>query len=103
MARVIDLVKGRDGIVRVAKVKTATGELMRPVQRLLVLEESDPIDDKEQIADQDLTPIIPSSDVISDSPPTVADNQPIILEEKQQQFTRSGRSIKTPIRFKNYV
>uniref|UniRef100_A0ABD2X9A7 Integrase catalytic domain-containing protein n=1 Tax=Trichogramma kaykai TaxID=54128 RepID=A0ABD2X9A7_9HYME len=100
LARVIDLVKGRDGIVRVAKVKTATGELMRPVQRLLVLEESDPIDDKEQIADQDLTPITQSSD---DSPPTVSDNQPIILEEKQQQFTRSGRSIKKPIRFKDYV
>ncbi|CAB0029876.1 unnamed protein product [Trichogramma brassicae] len=103
LARVIDLVKDRDGIVQVAKVKTATGELMRPVQGLLILEESDPIDDKEQIADQDLTPIIPSSDFISDSPPTVSDNQPIILEEKQQQFTRSGRAVKKPTRFKDYA
>lgn len=34
LARVIKVFPGRDGVVRVVKVKTATGELVRSVQRL---------------------------------------------------------------------
>ncbi|GFY64468.1 integrase catalytic domain-containing protein [Trichonephila inaurata madagascariensis] len=34
LARVIQLIPGKDGHVRVARVKTETGELVRPVQRL---------------------------------------------------------------------
>lgn len=40
LAQVIKIFPGRDGVVRVAKVKTATGELTRPVQRLYPLESS---------------------------------------------------------------
>ncbi|GFS48771.1 integrase catalytic domain-containing protein [Trichonephila clavipes] len=42
LARVIQLIPGKDGQVRVARVKTETGELVRPVQRLYNLELQEP-------------------------------------------------------------
>ncbi|GFX58747.1 integrase catalytic domain-containing protein [Trichonephila clavipes] len=42
LARVIELIPGKDGHVRVARVKTETGELVRPVQRLYNLELQEP-------------------------------------------------------------
>ncbi|GFX11536.1 integrase catalytic domain-containing protein [Trichonephila clavipes] len=42
LARVIQLTPGKDGHVRVARVKTETGELVRPVQRLYNLELQEP-------------------------------------------------------------
>ena len=40
MARILELIPGRDGIVRVARVKTQRGSLPRPLQRLYPLEMS---------------------------------------------------------------
>lgn len=37
LARVIETFPGKDGIIRVVKVKTASGEMIRPVTKLLVL------------------------------------------------------------------
>ncbi|GFY47625.1 integrase catalytic domain-containing protein [Trichonephila inaurata madagascariensis] len=42
LARVIQLIPGKDGHVRVARVKTETEELVRPVQRLYNLELQEP-------------------------------------------------------------
>ncbi|GFW95024.1 integrase catalytic domain-containing protein [Trichonephila clavipes] len=42
LARVIQLIPGKDGHVRVARVKTETGELVRPVQRLYNLDLQEP-------------------------------------------------------------
>ena len=42
MAKIIELIPGRDGTVRVAKVKTQHGTLLRPLQRLYPLEVSSP-------------------------------------------------------------
>ncbi|GFV57549.1 integrase catalytic domain-containing protein [Trichonephila clavipes] len=42
LARVIQLISGKDGHVRVARVKTETGELVRPVKRLYNLELQEP-------------------------------------------------------------
>ncbi|GFY13031.1 integrase catalytic domain-containing protein [Trichonephila clavipes] len=42
LARVIQLIPGKDGHVRVARVQTETGELVRPVQRLYNLELQEP-------------------------------------------------------------
>ncbi|GFQ96398.1 integrase catalytic domain-containing protein [Trichonephila clavata] len=42
LARIIELIPGKDGHVRVARVRTETGELVRPVQRLYNLELLDP-------------------------------------------------------------
>ncbi|XP_071042994.1 uncharacterized protein [Parasteatoda tepidariorum] len=38
LAKVIEIYKGRDGVSRVAKVKTQNGEIIRPFQRLFRLE-----------------------------------------------------------------
>jgi hypothetical protein len=38
MGRVIETQKGRDGLVRTAVLKTSTGTLRRPIQRLSLLE-----------------------------------------------------------------
>lgn len=40
LARVIHVIPGNDGVPRIARVKTATGELIRPLQRLVILESS---------------------------------------------------------------
>ena len=40
MARVIEVFPGKDGIIRVVRLKTASGEILRPVQRLVPLEMS---------------------------------------------------------------
>jgi hypothetical protein len=40
LARILECIPGRDGIVRVVKMKTATGEFTRPIQRIYPLEAS---------------------------------------------------------------
>ncbi|GFR13272.1 DUF5641 domain-containing protein [Trichonephila clavata] len=42
LARIIELIPGKDGHVAVARVRTETGELVRPVQRLYNLELLEP-------------------------------------------------------------
>ncbi|GFQ88296.1 hypothetical protein TNCT_727501, partial [Trichonephila clavata] len=42
LARIIELIPGKDGHVRVARVRTETGELVRPAQRLYNLELLEP-------------------------------------------------------------
>ena len=43
LVQVIQVIQGRDGAVRVARLKTASGELVRPVQRLYPLEITSPV------------------------------------------------------------
>jgi len=38
MASIIALILGKDGVARVARVRTKTGELLRPLQRLYPLD-----------------------------------------------------------------
>lgn len=38
LGRVIEIISGRDGEVRLVKLKTGKGELLRPVQRISLLE-----------------------------------------------------------------
>ena len=40
LARVFQVISGNDEVPRTAKLKTATGKLVRPVQRLIILENS---------------------------------------------------------------
>lgn len=81
LARVIKIFPGRDGIVRVVKVKTATGELVRPVQRLYSLEMSSGARETHDKADQ-----------------IKEDSEKVPHEEFR---TRSGKLVKTPDRFKD--
>lgn len=45
LARVVEVYPGKDGVVRYAKVKTAKGFLVRPIQRLIPLEASSTTED----------------------------------------------------------
>ncbi|GFQ69321.1 integrase catalytic domain-containing protein [Trichonephila clavata] len=40
LAKIVEIYKGRDGVSRVARLKTQSGELIRPIQRLCRLETS---------------------------------------------------------------
>jgi len=86
LARVVKVFPGRDGVTRVVRVRTATGELVRPVQRLYPLEIS-------------LNP----EDTIKQNLNTVDRNKDGEEESKQvirkEVRTRSGRRVKVQDRF----
>ena len=44
LARVVDVIKGRDGIVRTARLKTKHGVCSRPIQKILLFEKFVPTD-----------------------------------------------------------
>ena len=46
LARVVQIHPGRDGLVRVATIKTKTGVYTRPVTKLALLMERDPADNE---------------------------------------------------------
>jgi len=67
LGRIIELIAGRDGVERVAKLKTSNGELTRPIQKLFPLEvkgKEDPVLEK--------------------------------ASESKEKVTRSGRIVKMP-------
>ncbi|UYV73955.1 hypothetical protein LAZ67_11001581 [Cordylochernes scorpioides] len=71
VGKIIKLYLGKDGVNRVARVKTSTGEWLRPVQRLFSLEISS-----------------------EETPEKVSeDKKPLTIK------TRSGREVRKPIRF----
>lgn len=79
MGRVIDIFPGKDKVVRVAKVKTENGVLIRPIQRLFPLEVS-----------------IPEAKEMEKS----RDNETADDDDKNKTVvTRSGREVKIPIRY----
>lgn len=41
LARVLELIPGTDGVVRLMRLKTATGEYLRPIQRLYPMKVGD--------------------------------------------------------------
>jgi hypothetical protein len=93
MARIVQLYIGKDGINRSAKVKTATGFLIRPLQRLYPLEVSLP-----------LLPSIPK-DVIqkavnkkqaSIKKKPLSEEVTTPIKEEEPVYTRSGRKVKRP-------
>lgn len=103
LARVIEIYPGRDGQVRVAKVKTMSGFLIRPVQRLYPLEISSvddcsviqnkfhektvkPIDTRQQVPDQSLETFSAKKyDAKTD-------------RYEKPRVSKRGRVIKTPVR-----
>ncbi|ODM87357.1 hypothetical protein Ocin01_19325, partial [Orchesella cincta] len=74
LGRVVELIHGRDGVVRVARVKTAEGELLRPLRRLF------PLECRERKEDG-------------------GNGQDSTQSEAEVLKTRSGREIKKPVRF----
>lgn len=89
MGRIVELIYGRDGVRRVAKVKTTTGILTRPVQRLFPLE----ISSARDVEDNEIVVKIPIKQQQQD--PRVT--KPITTDDTFQ--TKSGRTVKKPIRY----
>ncbi|GIY67186.1 hypothetical protein CEXT_133151 [Caerostris extrusa] len=88
-------VSGKDGVTRLVKVKTASGEKLRPVQRLYSLEIN--AVSSESLRHRALKGTRPSQSTeknlrnkIADPVKSKVDNQPIL-----NQKTRLGREIKT--------
>jgi hypothetical protein len=85
IAKVLELYPGKDGHIRVAKVRTATGNLDRPIQRLYQLEVSsylEPTTDGRKSSDAE-EELQPETDT----------------EAPKDVHSRFGRRIKTPRRF----
>jgi len=90
LARIVELIPGRDGVVRRARVKTQNGILLRPVQRLFPLEVS---------AEEELNVVKGHSDILPDS-----DNfqsQSVAGDSGTVVYTRSGRRVTKTRRYKD--
>lgn len=108
LGRIIEIFPGRDGKVRVVKLKTATGYLTRPVQRLYHLELST-AEDAEQSEEIEQrykrTLAAPDSKSRADER-QVAPRTPEVPEkmanprtkETPEKRTRSGRKVIAPVR-----
>ena len=87
MARIIELIPGRDGAVRVAKVKTQHGVWLRPLQRLYPLEVSSS-SEAQTIAAQ-------ASDAFTKGR---GECIPVMDSDQSEVRTRSGRTVNKPKR-----
>ncbi|OXA36644.1 uncharacterized protein LOC110862921 [Folsomia candida] len=84
MGRIIQLYPGKDGQVRVARVKTTTNEFLRPLQRLFPLEVSSPTE----------VPSVPK--VVMEK--AVRKKKEKVKFEEKEVITRAGRRVKMPTR-----
>lgn len=84
LARILELIPGRDGHERVAKLRTSSGILIRPVQRLYPFEMSDEMDLINENKDSEI-----SGDKSKISNP----------ETNSKYVTRSGREVNVPKRY----
>jgi len=83
MAKIVELIPGRDGNVRVARIKTSKGELIRPIQRLVPLE----------IRSEAEFPILQKELRPKGAKKNMRE------EDGKEVTTRCGRRIKKPIRY----
>lgn len=96
LGRIIKIFPGKDGITRLVKVKTASGEKLRPVQRLYSLEinavYSEPLRLRALKGRRKLSQSMIKNlrSKTADSVKSKVDNQPVL-----NQKIRSGREIKT--------
>lgn len=96
MAKIIELLPGRDGVVRTVRVQTQQGGLLRPIQRFYPLEVSS-VEDVQVITDR-----IKTSDVIAAQHPAVTDSDVgTVIPVQPITTTKSGRKINKPIRLRD--
>lgn len=92
LARIIELIPGRDGVVGTAKVKTQNGILLRPVQRLFPLEVS---------TEEELDVVSHSQSVEPDDSCKSRARQSVVSESGTSVHTRSGRCVTEPRRYQD--
>jgi hypothetical protein len=88
MARIVELFPGKDGVARMARLKTKSGELVRALQRLYPLEVSQ---------EETLYPVLQEKRTVVAPQPQTQD-----VPQSPQLTTRSGRVVRKPIKFCDY-
>ena len=107
LTRVTEVIAGKDGVSRVVRIRTAAGDLVRPLQRLVILEsplqETTPSDGESPV--QEAIPSDGEDDAMSTEKQVQDDNayykgeKHEEIEDPQPTRSRSGRIIKFPKRF----
>ncbi len=97
LAKIIDLFPGKDNESRVARIKTATGELTRPFQRLVPLEVK--ASDTQFYDKPEVIKRIIKQQKEKKTPEVTKFKKSTIINDEKEIVTRSGRKIKTPLRF----
>jgi len=90
LAVIEELIPGRDGEVRLVRLRTASGVLLRPIQRVYPLEIHD---GEPRRLDQ------MSAEMVQETQETVASLEKDRGPKGVRVQTRSGREIKLPLRF----
>lgn len=84
LAVITELVSGKDGHVRVAKIRTKNRLFVRPIQRLYPLEVTDSVELTDDLENRDeLIAVGEATEQIRDS----------------KVVTRSGREVRKPVRY----
>lgn len=106
MARILELIPGTDGEIRVAKLKTTKGELKRSLQKLVPMEikssqEEFTMDKAARIKMRNFKePVIPKVKKRSKFKNRENSGKQDEQCKSLEIITRYGRKVKTPIRFK---
>ena len=89
MAKISELIPGRDGVVCTVRLKTQNGILLRPIQKLYPMEVSSP-EEIERFVNRITQPMADS-----DTTPDTANYEPETGRSKLR-MTRSGRKVVRP-------
>jgi len=100
LGKILEVFPGKDGTVRLTRVKTKNGELLRPVQRLYALEVQAPLGDnlreKQACEIEHVKKTTPQQDVIHPEELEVSGQNS--SPEEKPKTTRLGRKIRNPQR-----
>nr|GBM29379.1 hypothetical protein AVEN_256716-1 [Araneus ventricosus]GBM29398.1 hypothetical protein AVEN_11715-1 [Araneus ventricosus] len=100
LAKVVQLIEGKDGVVRLVKIRTNQGDLLRSIQRLYPLEVSSP-------NDGDLRKLIEGPTICEKSEYNISSDPSSIVPDSgeelsptsvPQRFSRYGRTLRVPRR-----
>ncbi|OXA52865.1 Pro-Pol polyprotein [Folsomia candida] len=92
MGRIMELIPGKDGVCRVANVKTSKGTLKRPLQRLYPLE----------IASPKAAALPISRPSLDSKKKKQVQNKPEVNTIDEEIVTKSGRISKKPVRYSQW-
>ncbi|XP_037029723.1 uncharacterized protein LOC119069705 [Bradysia coprophila] len=93
MAKIIEIFPGHDKKTRVARIKTKQGEIVRTLQRLVHLEvKASEINIQEEA-------VLKSKKLNKKTPTQFKLKGSVIENDQKEIITKSGRKVKTPIRF----
>ncbi|GBM50513.1 hypothetical protein AVEN_160737-1 [Araneus ventricosus] len=100
LGKVVQLIEGKDGVVRLVKIRTKQGDLLRPIQRLYPLEVSSSEDGDLRKLIEDPTICEKSECNISSDPSSLVKDSGEELSQTSvpQRVSRCGRTLRVPRR-----